>query len=93
MASAPHRRTKTKIEDDLIQTKDYKEIKSPKSPKRVSSRYGELKVHDNTIHTPITTIEVNKRFLKNTLSHSPTNPNLPNINSSLENTMSLEDQS
>lgn len=78
----------------MLETKN---IKTPISPKRVS-RYGEINA-DSVVHTPITNIEVNKRFIKNAMSHSPRDgasalfPGVPADCSILDNTLSLEDQS
>lgn len=89
MASAPHRRKKVQDVDEMLETKN---IKTPISPKRVS-RYGEINA-DSVVHTPITNIEVNKRFIKNAMSHSPALfPGVPADSSVLDNTLSLEDQS
>ena len=60
MASAPQRRKKAQEVDEMLETKN---IKTPISPKRVS-RYGEINAASG-VHTPITNIEVNKRFVRN----------------------------
>ena len=89
MASAPQRRKKAQDVDEMLETKN---IKTPVSPKRVS-RYGEINA-DSVVHTPITNIEVNKRFIKNTMSHSPALfPGVPADTSILDNALSFEDQS
>jgi hypothetical protein len=91
MASAPQRRKKAQEVDEMLETKN---IKTPLSPKR-ASRYGDLNA-ESVVHTPITNIEVNKRFIRNqnAMSHSPALfPGVPADCSILDNTLSLEDQS